>query len=125
MPVSLFSVRVRNEDTKPHRVTLKFWWDNDIAPAEQGSGEPVNAEFASGDVKRAKEVLSGLEERSRPASASPDPQDQMSLFQPLPDPEREAVFEALSSLSLDHMTPLQALQFLQDLQQSLHGKAKA
>jgi non-lysosomal glucosylceramidase len=50
-PVALFSVRVRNEDSKPHRVTLTFWWDNDIGDGSAREIEAEQREFAQGIIR--------------------------------------------------------------------------
>ena len=70
-------------------------------------------------LRRAKEVLTGLELRSRPAGLPSGPEDQMSLFQAATEPDDHPVLTALNSLDPDSMTPLQALQALHDLKTQL------
>jgi DNA mismatch repair protein MutS len=72
-------------------------------------------------LQRAKEVLSGLELRSRPAALAPqNTADQMNLFaKSSADPSEQTVLEDLRALETESMTPLQALQTLHDIKQRL------
>jgi DNA mismatch repair protein MutS len=76
---------------------------------------------------RAKEVLTGLELRSRPAALAPEAaQDQMNLFAAASaDPSSTAVLDDLRALETEAMTPLQALQTLHDLKQRLRPEERA
>ncbi|MDE5773194.1 MAG: DNA mismatch repair protein MutS [Muribaculaceae bacterium] len=72
-------------------------------------------------VKRADQVLGSLEKSpSTPAPAAREGY-QMSIFQ-LDDPMLEQIREALLGISIDNLTPLQALQKLHELQSLLTGK---
>ncbi|MDE5552348.1 MAG: DNA mismatch repair protein MutS, partial [Muribaculaceae bacterium] len=72
-------------------------------------------------VKRADQVLKSLEKSpSTPAPAEREGY-QMSIFQ-LDDPMLEQIREALLGISIDNLTPLQALQKLHELQSLLPGK---
>ena len=91
------------------------------------------AGMPKGIVKRANEVLSQLEtnstaELSAPAVSKADVSNigknregyQLSLFQ-LDDPLLLQIRERLLGVSVDNLTPLQALTMLSDLQQLLKG----
>jgi DNA mismatch repair protein MutS len=68
-------------------------------------------------IHRAEEILQSLELRRDLVSKGLDvePRDQMSLFAPAVAPADEALRAALREFDPDRSTPLQALQFLQDL----------
>ena len=83
------------------------------------------AGMPKGIVKRANEVLSHLEKEESKAEVSNIGKDregyQLSLFQ-LDDPLLLQIRERLLGISVDNLTPLQALTMLSDLQALLKGK---
>jgi DNA mismatch repair protein MutS len=95
--------------------------DIKAGPSEHSYGVAVArlAGVPEAVLKRAKEVLTGLELRSRPAGMPDGSEDQMSLFQTARDGDERAVLQALRAMELDSMTPLQGLQALHDLKSQL------
>ena len=82
-------------------------------------------------VRRAREVLTTLEEARSSAStnSSLDLSDlgasegiQMSFFQ-LDDPSVEAIRDQIMEVDIDHLTPVQALMKLHEIKSTLTGKA--
>jgi DNA mismatch repair protein MutS len=75
-------------------------------------------------VSRAQAVLSGLEQRSsRPAeiaSESPNDEMQLSIFQ-LDDPTLSQVRDQLLNIDTDHLTPVEALMKLNEIQKAVSG----
>ncbi|MCO5143985.1 MAG: DNA mismatch repair protein MutS [Oligoflexia bacterium] len=79
-------------------------------------------------LERAKEILTNLESKERPKKKSiTKPSEQMSFFDPPPAVEKQEqkelaqIKEALTSFDLVNSTPLQAMNRLKDLQDSLKG----
>jgi DNA mismatch repair protein MutS len=73
-------------------------------------------------IKRAEEILQSLELRRDLVSKGLDvePRDQMSLFAPAASaPADDELRAALHDFDPDRSTPLEALQFIQDLKRKL------
>ncbi|HTA17190.1 MAG TPA: DNA mismatch repair protein MutS, partial [bacterium] len=73
-------------------------------------------------LKRAREVLTSLELHRRPPRGTGEGDRTLDLFDAAPDPAAESVMQKLRNLDTDHLTPLQALQELQGLKDTLDGK---
>lgn len=74
-------------------------------------------------IEDAKEILAELSENQKKTQlARHIPTKQMTLFAP-EDPLHQQVIRQLSTLSIEQMTPLQAMQTLADIQQSLNQSA--
>jgi DNA mismatch repair protein MutS len=75
-------------------------------------------------IERAWQVLEDLENENQTSIPQPDT-SQLSLFQPITtaarepaDPTPNRIVDELESTDLNSMTPLQALNFLQKLQET-------
>ena len=75
-------------------------------------------------VSRAQAVLSGLEQRSswpaEIASESPNDEMQLSIFQ-LDDPTLSQVRDQWLNIDTDHLTPVEALMKLNEIQKAVSG----
>ena len=70
-------------------------------------------------IKRSKKILSELETGSRAVMRSKKDQDQFNLFSPSSDATMEAVKKALESVDVNTMTPVEALNKLNELKRKM------
>ena len=84
------------------------------------------AGLPSSVIDRAREILAALERdeltrggRPSVSGTATDPQRQLGLFQAQPANDR--LYERLSALDTDRMTPIEALALLADLKREAQG----
>lgn len=124
----LTSLSSQLSGVKNYNVAVKEWEDkiifmHKIVPGSTDDSYGIYVAKLAGIpesvIKRSKKILSELETGSRAVMRSKKDQDQFNLFSPSSDATMEAVKKALESVDVNTMTPVEALNKLNELKRKM------